>query len=194
MDKWQIAQEWEANWWSDCTNTIGESFKQVEYAKWMGLEWRTEAAKLFIDLEGKSVVDIGGGPDSLLLKCINRGNCAVIDPCNYPKWTLERYGTANIAFVSEKGESIGDYTNRFDEAWIYNCLQHTENPELVIKNAKKLAKKLRIFEWIEIEANIGHLHVLKADKLSKWIGKNGKVTVVNSNGARGLAFYGEFEL
>ena len=191
---WKKAQEWEHDWWSDCTNTLNEEIKQQTYAKYMGLNRVTVESGYPYDIAGKSIIDIGGGPVSLLLKTINRGKCAVVDPCDYPEWTMERYRVANIEYIKMQGEDIDKLDLTFDSAFIYNVLQHTENPELIIKKALEKSKELRIFEWVDAKTNIGHPHTLTEEKLNKWIGKPGIVITLNGeNNCFGKAYYGIFK-
>jgi len=162
----------------------------------MGLKWSKQGGKLVLDLEGKSVLDIGCGPVSMLLKTVNGGHRVGIDPCNYPDWIKERYHSAHIGFEKIAGEDLGRLEPRvFDEVWIYNCLQHVKDPELIINNAKKLGKVLRIFEWVGKEENVGHPHVLQPHDLQRWIGAGqGNLEVVSKNGCYGIAYSGEFKI
>ena len=78
---WQEAQRWELGWWGDCTNTYGEEEKQLLYASRMGLKsFHNGKSPYNFDLDGMSILDIGGGPVSLLLKCINFRKAKVVDP------------------------------------------------------------------------------------------------------------------
>src|SRR6266704_2122476 len=132
---WENDQEFERNWWANCQNTFTEETKQLTYAYKMGLTAYSNRGKWpCYDLAGKSVLDIGGGPVSMLLKCENRGPCLVADPCRYPAWTVDRYRTSGIDFRQIKGEELLEAG--WDEVWIYNVLQHTEDPALIIKNAR----------------------------------------------------------
>jgi len=184
MQSWQQAQEFEFNWWGDCLDTIGEEIKQKTYHKKLGL--------IDYDLKGKSVIDVGGGPVSLLLKFKNRGFCTVVDPLNVPSWVKIRYEENHIQFKNKKAEDYKD-TYIYDEAWIYNCLQHTENPQKIIKNVLSNARVIRMFEWINTPISDGHIHTLKEDLLNKWLGGEGKVETINENGCIGTCFYGVFK-
>jgi 2-polyprenyl-3-methyl-5-hydroxy-6-metoxy-1,4-benzoquinol methylase len=190
-------QEFEREWWGDCTKTFGEEAKQITYAHRMGLEVVEDEGRWPVyDLKGKSVLDIGGGPVSILLKCINKGNCTVIDPCEYPSWVLDRYDTSNIDYVNLLAEKDFEFPDgqTFNECWIYNVLQHTIDPRKIIENAKESCNIIRIFEWIEIEPHLGHPNKLTQDDLSDWLGQGTvKIEDVNENSATGLAFYGIFE-
>ena len=92
----QAANEWEKQWWGTCQNTYGEEEKQVVCATKMGLRFFHDGKGPYnIDMHGSSVLDIGGGPCSLLLKCVNvKGKVA--DPLllGFPHWILERYEEA----------------------------------------------------------------------------------------------------
>lgn len=196
---WEKEQHFEADWWGNCINTFWEETKQIVYAKRMGLKADMVLGKYPVyDLKGISVLDIGGGPVSMLLKCVNVKNGVVIDPCNYPKWIDERYKEANIKYERIKGESIATLDEKgldiiFDEVWIYNVLQHVDNPELIIENAKKVSKIIRIFEWIDNGVSPGHPHDLKANFLNIWLGGIGKIEQLNESGCHGKAYYGVFK-
>lgn len=195
MNKWDEAQKWESSWWSDCCNTLGEEIKQLEYAKHMGLEWTSQGGKMVIDAKGKSILDIGGGPVSMLLKVVNSPDKVVVDPCEYPEWIGNRYDLAGITHIPLKGEEIHKLNggeDYFDEIWIYNCLQHADDPKRIIEIAKKATAKIRIFEWVLSEQNVGHPHVLTPDELDSWLGGHGTVERLSTNGCNGLAYFGVF--
>jgi hypothetical protein len=86
-----------------------------------------------------------------------------------------------------RGEDI--YEEGYDEAWIYNCLQHTDDPELIIQNALRAAKTLRIFEWADIPPHEGHPIELSKEKLDRWIGKEGQTIQLGESGCFGKAYY-----
>jgi len=184
-------EEWEREWWGNCCNTYGEEEKQLVYARKMGLAFFHNGKSPYnIDMKGAAVLDIGGGPCSLLLKCVNVTGM-VIDPCGFPEWTYNRYREAGILYRREHGEDwlLSDQS---DEAWIYNVLQHTDDPEKVIVNMRRASKLIRIFEWIDTPTNIGHPHTLTEEKLNEWLGGEGKVEVIKEGGCNGKAYYGVF--
>jgi 2-polyprenyl-3-methyl-5-hydroxy-6-metoxy-1,4-benzoquinol methylase len=185
---------WEQRWWGDCIDTKGEEEKQKVYAKYMGLG--VDNDKFYFNppyAMQQKIIDIGGGPVSMLLKMADQEFkfSKVYDPSTYPEWTIKRYQDNGIAYVKAGGEEVNE--TGYDEVWIYNCLQHTENPELIIQNAKKAGKRLRIFEWLDTPQEIGHPQMITQENLEKWIGKKGNVSYINENGATGKAFYGVFE-
>lgn len=193
---WVDHQKLESDWWGACIDTFGEECKQISYAYRMGLVNKPRWEKWpSYDLEGKNIIDIGGGPVSILLKCINGGRMVVVDPCSYPGWVYGRYAAANIECIAIPGEDVGPHIGTFDEVWIYNVLQHVQDPKNIIENAKLIAKKLRIFEWINIPISPGHPHELKAELLNEWIGiEGGMVDVMNGeNQCYGEIFYGSFD-
>lgn len=190
-----IHQEWEEDWWGDCASTYHEETKQFVYARLMGLQFEWGGPGPRIDLKGKSVLDIGGGPVSMLLKTKNKGDCLVVDPCDYPDWVKERYDYCDIRYSKQPAENIlteGFGSKVFDCCWIYNVLQHTIDPEKIIQNARKVSKIIRIFEWIDTGTSIGHPHELKEDKLNKWLGGMGQTKELNESGCVGRCFYGIF--
>ena len=123
----------------------------------------------------------------MLLKTINLGAGLVVDPLEYPDWTYMRYMAKGIYGIIARGEDVIE--EGFDEAWIYNCLQHTDDPELIIKNALRSAKTLRIFEWVNVPPHDGHPIELTKEKLDQWIGKEGQTIQLAESGCFGKAYF-----
>ena len=118
----------------------------------------------------------------------------VVDPATWPEWVASRYEACGIALVTCSFEDMGPYASpRFDEAWIYNVLQHVNDPALVITNARAVAHKIRVFDWIEVDPYPGHPHRLEKKQLDDWLGAPGFVAQINENGAVGRAYYGVFQ-
>lgn len=192
---WKDDQEFEQMWWADCANTFTEETKQLTYGYKMGLTCYSNNGKWpCYNLNEANVIDIGGGPVSMLLKCENRGQSLVVDPCDYPTWVKRRYWEAKIEYLQVRGEDLAlDAESHWCEAWIYNVLQHTEDPERIIANARSLAPVVRIFEWLDIPAHLGHPQELKEADLNKWLDGEGTTEFLNENGCYGRAYYGVFE-
>src|SRR5271155_1191659 len=179
--------KFEAAYWGDCTNTFDEEQKHYVYARCMGLNRK----RLSFDVQNKRILDIGGGPVSMLLKTINLKEGKVCDPLRYPDWVYERYKIKKIMAAVTVGEEITEAD--WDEVWIYNCLQHTVDPRRVIANARRAAPLLRIFEWIDIPPHEGHPHMLTEPLLTEWLGQAGHVDDFKESGCFGRAFYGVFK-
>jgi hypothetical protein len=174
-------QDFEREWWGTCQNTYGEETKQFTYAKYMELMPTHDGthSPFSFDVMGKSIVDIGGGPSSLLLKCRNLRRGLVADPCEYPDWVAQRYEASGIEYLRVPGERLVlNDVGTFDEAWVYNVLQHVDDPERVVYNARALAYTVRLFEWIDIPPHEGHPHMLTEENLNAWLGTRGTVGVL----------------
>ena len=187
--------DYEREWWGNCANTYSEETKQHLYAPRMGLtEIEGAGHAPTFDLGEASVMDIGSGPASLLLKCANGGALVVVEPCDYPPWVWSRYEQCGILVARMLGEDLirQGFAGKFDEAWIYNVLQHVDDPELVVRNAMNVARKLRLFEWTGIPAYDGHPHEILATDLRLWIGAPLTVEEIDESGAVGTAFFGVF--
>jgi len=178
----------EIDFWGNCCNTIQEEDRQFTYAHRMGLKFNN----WYIDVMGKSILDVGGGPVSLLLKTFNLGGGKVVDPITYPVWTNLRYESHGISVNVQAAEDMNE--TGYDEVWMYNCLQHTIDPERIIENIKRAGKVLRIFEWINIPAHAGHPQELKEEKLNAWIGQKGQTETFGTASLAGTAYFGTFNL
>jgi hypothetical protein len=176
----------ESDYWGDCRNTFDEEQKHYTYAKLMGLP-RSHYSLL---ASGK-VLDIGGGPVSMLLKTVGLARGKVIDPLmqTYPPWIRQRYAASSLEIATQRGEDVSE--GGWDEAWIYNVLQHTDDPERVVGNARRAARIVRLFEWINIPAHEGHPHELREADLVRWLGR-GAITELSTNGCFGTSFSGVF--
>jgi hypothetical protein len=174
----------ESNYWGDCCNTFDEDQKHYVYAKYMGLK----QVGYSFDVAGARIIDIGGGPTSMLLKTINLApRSLVIDPLMYPMWTYDRYSTKGIDSTICRGEDI--YEEGYDECWIYNCLQHTDAPDLIIKNGLRAAKTIRLFEWVDIPPHDGHPQMITKKMLDDSIGSEGRLVDLAEAGCFGKAYY-----
>ncbi len=192
--EWEDATQWELRWWGNCINSLNEEEKQKTYAVKMGLKWvGNDRTPYEIDSDGKSVVDIGAGPCSLLLKCRNTTKPLVVDPCKYPDWVYERYDAAGIYCRVCKAEDLVLTNLNFDEAWMYNVLQHVEDPEKIVQNVRKISKIIRVFDWLDRGVSPGHPHNLTFEEMNGWFHGRGKVEVLNQYGLKGKAYYGIFK-
>lgn len=199
-EEWQKAQEWEKEWWGDCLNTYGEEEKQLVYARRMGLRFTHNGKTPYnLDVMGRKIADFGGGVCSLICKSSNFSvGSVVIDPIleNAPGWVTQRYIDNGIIPLGVKAEDFDQAQHEpmgFYESWIYNCLQHTDDPKQIIDNAKLCSKIVRIFEWIDTKVNVGHPHSLTEENLNSWLGGEGKVEVLNLPTLKGKCYYGVFK-
>ncbi len=176
MNTWENAQKHEAHYWGNCLGMTawGEFCKGEMYGREMGLfaEYGVGLGGE-LDMQQKSVLDVGGGPVSMTLRCINAGPLVVVDPCDWPPVVHRRYKNYGIKFIRAPGEELHNCDLEcFDEVWIYNVLQHVADPAAVVANAvRRLGPhgRLRMFEWINIPADDCHPHVLTPDGILNWL-------------------------
>ena len=93
-------------------------------------------------------------------------------------------------------ETFGFLVTRTDECWLYNVLQHVDDPHRVVEVAKRAAKVLRVFEWINIPGDEMHPHVPTQELLEEWYGPGTvEANIDHWNGANqdNWAFYGVFD-
>lgn len=171
-EEWNKAQRYERHWWvSNPQYHPGEVIKSNYVAK-----------LLFIDdrISDRTVIDIGCGPLSLLQQ-IPTKSCVGLDPIHYGD--LEKaYESRNIKRIIKCGEDISNEDGHYDEAWIYNCLQHVKDPTKIIENAIMISNMVRIFEWTYIPPYEGHLWELRPEMLSNPFQKAGWHTRMQTTG------------
>lgn len=184
---WEEHQKWEEDWHkhnNNCANSYNEETKQYKYAEKMGLNQYLRnwyGAKSW-DFGDKTVLDVGAGPYSILLKSKAKRMVA-LDPADYPNWCMVRYQECNVEFIKQKAEEM-EFAEPFDIILCYNVLQHVDSPEEIVKRMKKYGKLIYFFDWIGVGNTPGHPHVLEEKKLNEWFGGVGK--------AEGTAYYGIF--
>lgn len=177
----------EKEFYGNCCNTYDEEYKHFIYAQFMGLPINC----YFINLHKSSrILDVGGGPVSMLLKTLNLKEGCVWDPTVYPKWTEYRYKAKNIKVVHDYGENLKE--KGWDEVWLYNSLQYVEDPEKLINNCLNAAKIFRIFEWVDTPIHEGKPFTIRAEDLNRWIGNKGQVVTLDDPMCNGKAFFGSF--
>lgn len=197
---WLEAQQEEQSWWGDCANTYWEEHKQLTYAYHMDIKFVEDGCSPYnIEIGNKAILDVGGGPCSLLLKTTRHSGYTspkwntLVDPCGYPDWVYYRYYTAGIRTARIPAEMMS-YPLEFDEVWIYNVLQHTEEPSTIMQNAMRAVAPggiLRVFEWIDTPTNEAHPHSLSLDFFESRLGP-GSVVELAEHGCYGRAFAGAF--
>ena len=156
--EWQQASAFESDWWGLEPNErwCQEVEKQHRYARLMGLPDDLDLG------EPTTVLDIGCGPTSMLLRSDRHGAPAVgVDPLSVSQNTRQRYKAAGVTFLNHKAEEFDSSEWAiFAEAWIYNVLQHTEDPAAILEEVSKAARLVRIFEWLNMPASQGHPQTL----------------------------------
>jgi 2-polyprenyl-3-methyl-5-hydroxy-6-metoxy-1,4-benzoquinol methylase len=188
MSDWDKGQEWEAKWHGNCANSYQEESKQIDFANRMGLTViGTEERYPVIRMDGKSILDIGGGPYSLLLKCENVYG-TVLDPCTYPEWTAHRYAAIGVGVIKQKAETW-QAPCLYDEVWMYNVLQHVEDPAQIVRNLHTWGKIIRVHEWTGTAVAPGHPNTFTPETLDALFGAVG-FTEPLGNGIG--AWYGVF--
>jgi SAM-dependent methyltransferase len=185
---WNDAQQWERNWWM-----TERHLHETEIIK---NDFVSKMMFLHNGVPDKTVIDIGCGPLSLLLRYpVKKG--VGVDPIHYGDLE-EQYSEKGIKRIIKCGEDLNIDDGIYDEAWIYNCLQHVKDPTKIIENALTISETVRIFEWTYIKPYTGHLHELTPDLLVKPFKHAGWHTLMqttgflNHSGLEGNYFMGIF--
>lgn len=161
-DVWEVAQQRERDWWGTEPNPRWqeEIGKQQTYARLMGLPHD-------LNMGSKTILDVGCGPVSMLLRATH-GGAAGVDPLLMSEETKAKFAQAGVALYHAKAEDFKP-PKRFDEAWMYNCLQHVDEPNKVMGMLLQSAGSVRIFEWIDMTPDPSHPHTLRVEQFERWI-------------------------
>jgi SAM-dependent methyltransferase len=120
-----------------------------------------------LNMGTKTILDVGCGPVSMLLRATH-GGAVGVDPQLMSEETKAKYAAANVALHFGKAEDF-EPGRRFDEGWIYNCLQHVDDPNKVMAMMLRSVDSVRIFEWIDTPPSEGHPHTLTSEHFDRWL-------------------------
>jgi hypothetical protein len=120
-----------------------------------------------------SVTDFGCGPESLLLCTdVDHAHSVAVDPLEFSEEDERRYRDLCIRRDRVKGEAFHD--QQTEESWLYNCLQHVEDPTgLLVRAAQTARNVVRIFEWVDVPPDALHLHVIRAGAIEEVLRDHG---------------------
>lgn len=150
--EWKTAQTFEAGWWgTDWSPRWDEEIKKQEtYHRLMGIGGRK-------DFNGAKILDVGCGPVSLLQRT-KHGPSRGVDPLPMSEKTHAHYREMDVELLSMPAEEMPT-DETFDEIWMYNLLQHTRDPNEILRRiaaCSEVGTEVRIFEWIEMGVSEGH--------------------------------------
>jgi SAM-dependent methyltransferase len=150
---WDKAAKFEAEWWGlkPGPHWSNEVDKQTIYQQYMRMP-------VDLDFGDKVILDVGCGPCSILLRAKHGGGVGV-DPLPMSEGICQEYTAKNIRLSHCKAENFHP-TRTVDEAWCYNCLEHVENPQAILRMMADCASTIRIFEWLETPLRPGHINML----------------------------------
>jgi 2-polyprenyl-3-methyl-5-hydroxy-6-metoxy-1,4-benzoquinol methylase len=92
------------------------------------------------DLRDKKIIEIGPGRIAGLLFCDNYQKSYIIEPTEYDDIN-HLYEDKNLEIIKKTVEDID--LPQADEVWIFNLMQHVQDPDLLIEKCKKAANIIR---------------------------------------------------
>jgi hypothetical protein len=115
---------------------------------------------LSLDVQGKSILEIGCADFPALGYCHNIGKSYIIEPM--PSDYLNRMIEGkDITLFKEPCEELT--LPKVDEVWLLNVLQHVIDPDVIINQCKDAAKVIRFFEPINYPIEPCHPHQFTLD-------------------------------
>jgi hypothetical protein len=164
--RWAIAQEEEK------LHHMHES-SQDSFNKWRGIyDFYFRYLDINLDLNNKSILEIGPAKISALLYCDNYNVSYVVEPTRYED-TEYLYEGKNITFIRDLYEECE--SPKVDEIWLFNVLQHIVDPDLFIEKCKQNAKIIKFFEPINTPIEIHHPHSFTFEDYVKYFGESVKL-------------------
>jgi hypothetical protein len=155
LSKWDMAQLAERQQHTMETQMAIEHYRKSyrQYFDYVGINSQ---------VGGKIIAEIGPADIPGLYFCQGTENSFVVEPM--PSKILPTLG---IKVRKTKAERV-DYS-KVDEVWLFNVLQHVEDPYKIVEKAKK-AKVVRWFEPVDQGTDACHLHNLNHEIFIYWFG------------------------
>lgn len=121
--------------------------------------------------DDKFISEIGCGAHPAIGFC-SGAKGVVYEPLHFD--ALEILARAQrIVWYQRAFEDI-PYPPKSDEVWMFNCLQHVRDPELVIDKAKDIAPVVRFFEPVDYPTCVYHPHTFSQQDFERWFGDSVK--------------------
>lgn len=121
---------------------------------------------VLMDQQWKQVIEIGCGPFPATSYCLNV-HALVYEPL----WFQSLRAMVDQGFIQWIRKSFEDaQIIKADEVWIFNCLQHVRDPELVVTKAKMSADTIRFFEPVDYPTCVYHPHTFTQADFERWFG------------------------
>jgi hypothetical protein len=124
-----------------------------------------------INLNGKTILEIGPARISALLYCENYSPSYIVEPITYED-TEYLYQDKPITYIRELYEECESPI--VDEIWLYNVLQHILDPDAFVEKCKKSAKVIRFFEPINTPIEPHHPHSFSQEDYIQYFGDSVK--------------------
>lgn len=156
MDRWKQASAGEQAAWNTLLDNFDRTMKEDGFPRHGPVMWLERD-----EVRDKYIVDLGGGPISMLYHFHCPGSI-VVDPLELPQDFIQHYLNHGIIYIQSMAESwLSGYKSQivFDEIWIYNCLQHVLDPELILSSLRKVSRVLRISEPLNVPTDTLHPHM-----------------------------------
>jgi len=111
------------------------------------------------DLKNKSVLEIGPAFYPALFS-VQTKESHVIEPLfdQFPEEIKNIYNFKKINVFKNMAEELDKLNIKVDEIWIFNLLQHVQDPEKILINSYSVSSVVRIFEPIDWPTDICHPH------------------------------------
>jgi ubiquinone/menaquinone biosynthesis C-methylase UbiE len=183
-EQWKSANVGESEYWQIYTAEVDTLKHQEQYMDAMGIhDDYFHAPDNSLNMSGLNVLDVGGGPSSILLRTnklrgnqhdgVNHG--VVIDPLIITEHQKLRYDYYGIEFIQDQSENIDQYYSErgyFDECFIYNCLQHVVDPIEILDKVTSISKRIRIAEPLNIPTDSMHLHMFTKEYFDNYFSES----------------------
>lgn len=185
--RWQDAQIYERAYHCDPDGIAARRATSRMHRRWYAAMLDIPAkcdAGFFPDLTPRVVAEFGSGPLGMILETpLAAPGSLAIDPLTFLPEDEARYEKAGMQRLVTPGEWVPEEV-AFEEAWICNCLQHTMDPDAVIRAALRATSAVRVFEWVNVPPDRLHLHTLTEGRITGPLVQAGFVCVGETRGER----------
>lgn len=120
---------------------------------------------------GKTIIEVGSGPFPASGFC-NSSTRILFEPIWFAELE-EATKNPDTKWYRQALEDVEVLPNA-DEAFLFNCLQHVRDPEVVVERCKQMAPVVRFFEPVDYPTCVYHPHTFTQDDFVRWFGDSVK--------------------
>lgn len=188
--RWEKAQEYESAWWKNVTDIY-----DTAYLERFASDIEDKLANTDLNISEADIIEVGAGPVGIV-SCLRGRRRVATDPldnlfesvdtyCRYREKAREH----GVSYMEAKGEKLPFDDQEFDLLITDNVLDHTESPDQIISEARRVLKpggmvylRLNVYHfwgrfirWLMELAVIdrGHPYTFSSGKLKAMVEEHG---------------------
>lgn len=194
-ERWKRAQEYEAGFWESVARDVAQKSEgRINFYEWRAGELRRRLEHLGLQslVDGTArIAELGSGPVGIVgfLPAEERVAVDPLDPFYSANEHLAKHRPSGVTYMAGSGEDLPLESGRYDLVIMENCIDHTREPGLVMKEIRRLLTadgilyltvngRSRPGYWMHrllarLELDPGHPHTFTEGRFRRFLDRHG---------------------